>query len=209
MMKGFRMIHTLAIGAALAIVALAIPKPAYAHCDTMDGPVVKAAQRALATKKLTPMLIWVRPQDEAEIRHVFEHTLAVRKLGNEAAALADRYFFETVVRIHREGEGEPYTGLKPAGTDIGHAVPAADRALASGSVAELRRELTAALDARLNEYFADAAKKRSFAPDDVAAGREYVESYVRLLHFAEEMEALTTGHGHAPAAGGRSAAHPH
>jgi hypothetical protein len=192
----------------LALAMVALPGRAYAHCDTMDGPVVKAAQQALATKQLEPMLIWVRAQDEPEIRHAFEHTLKVRAINKDAATLADRFFFETVVRIHREGEGEPYTGLKPAGTDIGHAVPAADHALETGQVAELRRTLHAMVDARLDEYFADAAKKRAFRPTDVAAGREYVAAYVRLQHFGEELEALASGHAHhAPAAG--AAAHAH
>ena len=186
-------VAALVAGAAL----LFTPARAYAHCDTMDGPVVKAAQAALASNRLTPVLMWVPAGDEPEVRHVFEQTLAVRKLGKQAAEVADRYFFETVVRIHRAGEGEPYTGLKPAGTYLGHAVPAADRALVSGSSAELRSTLLSTFNARLDEYFADVLKKRTFSPDDVAAGREYVESYVKLMHFSEELEALTSAHDHA------------
>lgn len=193
----------LTVGAAL----LLIPARAYAHCDTMDGPVVKAAQLALATGKLAPVLMWVPPKDEAEVRGVFQQTLEVRKLGATAAAVADRHFFETVVRIHRMGEGEPYTGLKPSGTDLGHAVPAADRALANGSVAELRQVLTAALNARLDEYLGDALKKRAFSPDDTKAGREFVDAYVRLMHFSEEMETLTSEHGHTAMPAGQPATH--
>jgi hypothetical protein len=214
MSKRIRRFGLPALAAVLVLAAapLFLARPAYAHCDTMDGPVVKAAQRALETKELTPLLIWVREQDEAEIRHSFEHTLEVRALGGKARELADRYFFETVVRIHREGEGEPYTGLKPAGTDIGHTVPAADRALQSGSSAELRALLVAALDARLDEYFAQVMAKRDFAPNDVRAGREYVEAYVQFVHLAEELEAILSGHGHghadADAAGHGAAAAP-
>ncbi len=192
--RGFtRLASMFAVGAAI----LLIPARAYAHCDTMDGPVVKAAQQALAVGKVTPVLMWVPVEDEAEVRNVFLQTLEVRKLGSEAAAVADRHFLETVVRIHRLDEGEPYTGLKPAGTDLGHAVPAADRALSNGSVAELRQVLTAAFDARLDEYFADAVKKSAFSADDTTTGREFVQAYVRLMHFSEEMEALTSAHGHA------------
>jgi hypothetical protein len=201
----------LTLALALAVVSLFVARPAYAHCDTMDGPVVKAAQRALESKELEPLLIWVREQDEAEIRHAFEHTLQVRALGKSAAELADRFFYETVVRIHREGEGEPYTGLKPAGTDLGHAVPAADRALVSGSSAELRQVLVAALDARLDEYFAAVMAKRDFAPNNVVAGREYVEAYVQFLHLVEELEAILAGHGHGHGAAeaGHQAPHGH
>lgn len=195
-----RFASVFAVGAAL----LLIPTSAYAHCDTMDGPVVKAAQQALAAGKLTPVLMWIPASDEAEVRDAFVQALDIRKLGAQARAIADRHFFETVVRVHRMGEGEPYTGLKPAGTDLGHAVPASDRALETGSVTELRQVLTAAFNARLDEYFADALKKRTFSPDDTAAGREFVEAYVRLTHFSEVMEALTSAHGHAA----MPAAHP-
>jgi Family of unknown function (DUF6448) len=74
--------------------------PALAHCDTMDGLVVKAAQKALQTKNVNLLLIWVRDKDEAAIKEAFRQTLAVRGLNREARDLADRYFFETLVRLH-------------------------------------------------------------------------------------------------------------
>jgi hypothetical protein len=92
-----------------------MPTKVFGHCDGMDGPVVQAAQRALAKGDVNLVLIWVQANDEAEIRKVFAKTLAVRKLNPEARELADLYFFETLVRIHRAGEGALYTGLKPAG----------------------------------------------------------------------------------------------
>ena len=51
------------------------------------------------------------------------------------------YFFETLVRIHRAGEGEPYTGMKPAGRDLGPAVPAADKAIVDGKLEPLYKLL--------------------------------------------------------------------
>jgi uncharacterized protein DUF6448 len=100
----------------LIVVLLLAPTFALAHCDGMDGPVVKAAQKALQTGDVNLLLIWVQKKsDEAEIQKVFAETMAMRKLGPDAKALADRYFFETLVRLHRAGEGAPYTGLKPAG----------------------------------------------------------------------------------------------
>src|SRR5512136_371299 len=77
-----------------------------AHCDGMDGPVVTAAKKALETGDANPVLIWVQKKDEGEIRKAFQKTLAVRKLSPEAKELGDMYFFETLVRIHRAGEGE-------------------------------------------------------------------------------------------------------
>lgn len=89
------------------------------HCDTMDGPVVKAAKRALETGNVNLILPWVPKKSEAELKKAFNKTLRVSKLGKGATELADYWFFETAVRVHREGEGAPYTGLKPAGLDWG------------------------------------------------------------------------------------------
>jgi hypothetical protein len=212
-MKTSDTMRTIGLAVALVMGALALPAIAYAHCDTMDGPVVLAAQRALASGELEPMLIWVREQDEPEVREAFEHVRRVRALSGDAMTLADRFFFETVVRLHREGEGEPYTGLKPAGTDVGRAVPAADRALESGSAEELRHLLHSMVDERLDELFAEAYGNRDFAPADVAAGREYVASYVQFQHFGELLEALASDHADhgatTPAGHAHPAAHAH
>ena len=177
----------------LSIFALGLLTPAGAHCDTLDGPVVKAAQRSLDTGNVNFTLIWVPEEKETEIKEAFNKTLEVRKLSPEAKDLADMYFFETVVRIHREAEGEVYTGLKPAGTDIGPVVPAADRALENNSSDELVKLLTDAVKNGTLEEYNTAISRKNFNPDDVKAGREYVEVYVPFVHYVERIyEAATT-----------------
>jgi len=163
------------------------PTGASAHCDGMDGPVVKAAQSALETGNVNLVLIWVRPEGETEIRRAFEHALAVRKLGPEAKRLADTFFFETLVRIHRAGEGAPYTGLKPAGRDLGPAIPAADRALETKALDGVLKLLRTELEHGLSERFQEATGRANFSPDDVKAGRAYVHAYVEFLHFVERV----------------------
>lgn len=163
------------------------PNKAVAHCDGMDGPVVKAAQRALAAENVNMVLIWVQKSDETEIRKVFEQTLVVRKLSPEAKQLADRYFFETLVRLHRAGEGEPYTGLKPAGRDLGPAIPAADKALETHSAEPLLKLLSEAMQGGVREHFNGALAKAGFRKDDVDGGRAYVKEYVEFVHYVERM----------------------
>ena len=182
---------------ALGLLA-ATPARALAHCDGLDGPVVKAAQRALETRNPAYVLIWVQEKDEREIQAVFEQTLAVRDLSPQAKGLADRFFFETVVRLHRAGEGAPFTGLKPAGRDLGPAIPAADEALRVGSAEPVRRLLTGLLEERLREHFGEAMAAKKFNPDDLPAGRAYVKAYVEFIHFVERLdEAMRKApHGH-------------
>jgi hypothetical protein len=174
------------------------PSPAMAHCDGLDGPVVKAAQKALETGNVNSVLIWVRETEEGEIRKAFQKTLAVRKLSPPARELADMYFFETLVRLHRAGEGEPYTGLKPAGRDLSPAIPAADKALETGKLEPLLQITTEALQRGIREKFKEAAAKRNFNPEEVQAGREYVEAYVLFLSYVERVyeAATSTGEAH-------------
>ena len=173
---------------------------AIGHCDTLDGPLATLAKKALEENNVNLVLPWVRPEDETEIRHAFDHTQAVRALGAKARSLADRHFLETLVRIHRAGEGAPFTGLKPAGLDLGPAVPAADQALKTGSPEALAKLLVDAVSAGLRGRFRAAAENRSFDPNDVAAGRRFVEAYVPYVHYVEKLwEAATgAGHGHYP-----------
>jgi hypothetical protein len=174
----------IAIAVGVAFCALT-PARARAHCDGLDGPVVKAAQRALETRNPALVLIWVQEQDEPEIRKAFDQTLAVRALSAQARELADRFFFETLVRVHRSGEGAPFTGLKPAGRDLGPAIPAADEAVRVGSMEPVRHLITVAIHERLRQQFGEVMATKTFEPDDVAAGREYVKAYVEFIHFVE------------------------
>ena len=179
--------------------------PAAAHCDGMDGPVVKAAQRALATGDVNLVLIWVQMADEQEIRQAFDRTLAVRKLSDEARELADMYFFETLVRIHRAGEGAPYTGLKPAGRDLGPAIPLADRVLTTGEIAPLVSLIADETRQGLIERFEQAVNASKYSPSDVEAGREYVRAYVTFIHYVERAHESATQPvaGHFPEHEGR------
>ena len=167
-------------------------KSLYAHCDTLDGPVVETARKALASGDVTPLLKWVAADDEQMIRTAFQKTLEVRKLGTQARDLADMYFFETLVRIHRAGEGAPYTGLKP-GTAVDPAVALADKALESGSVDKLVNILTDATAKGIRERFHRALKAKKHADESVIAGREFVESYVIFTHYVEGLHSMIKG----------------
>lgn len=94
------------------------PLMASAHCDTMDGPVIGDAQKALAEENSSYIAKWVLPEREEDIEGIFAQVMKVRDDSPEAQKLADQYLFENLVRIHREGEGAPYTGVKPEGTPM-------------------------------------------------------------------------------------------
>jgi hypothetical protein len=190
--------------AALAALLILSPSPVRAHCDTLDGPVVADARAALGAGDVTPVLKWVEPGREAEIRQAFAEVLRVRDKGPEARALADRFFFETVVRVHRAGEGAPYTGLKPAETAIDPAIRASDAALETGDVEPLVERIAQQVEEGLQRRHARAIAARAHAGESVEQGREYVAAYVELMHYAEGLLAVADRAPH-----GADAAHSH
>lgn len=159
---------------------------AFAHCDTLGGPVIMAAQRALETGNIDRVLIWIQKQDEEELRNVFQKTMAVRKLSPEAQELADAHFFETLVRIHRAGEGAPFTGLKPAGTEE-PPIAAADKAVDSGKADGLVGDMPALVAEGIKEHFEKMMEKKNHMEKSVEAGREYVAAYVTFIHYVERL----------------------
>ncbi|HEY3251905.1 MAG TPA: DUF6448 family protein [Ignavibacteria bacterium] len=169
-----------------------------AHCDTLEGPVVAACKKSLETGNINYTLIWVQEKDEQIIKDAFKKTLQVRKLGEEAKELADMNFFETVVRIHRSGEGAAYTGLKPAGTDLSPAVPAGDKAIETGSLNEVEKIIVDAVKNGLHRHYAEVMEKKNYDHDNVIAGREFVKAYVEYIHYIERLyeNATMTPEGH-------------
>lgn len=182
--------------AVASILILVSSTQSFAHCDGLDGPVIKSARKALETGNVKLVLIWVQKADQEEIISAFNKTLVVRKLSPEAKEFADMYFFETLVRIHRAGEGAPYTGIKPAGRDLGPAIPAADKAIESGSPKELVKFLQDAVHDGLHPRYMNTLQKKNFDPNDVNAGREYVKAYVEFVHYVEKIYLLTSGEAH-------------
>lgn len=191
------------------VLAFAAPMPVAAHCDTVDGPVVVLATKALATGNVNLVLPWVGKGDEPQIRRAFAQTLSVRKLGPQARQLADTFFLETLVRLHRASEGAPYTGLKPAGLDLGPAIPEADKALQTESMAALEKLLASEIRKGLETHFHEVLSRKGSDPNDVAAGREYVRAYVSYIHYVEALWESATGYaaGHYPEPAMHSGAH--
>jgi hypothetical protein len=171
---------------------------AQAHCDAIDGPVAKAAVAALDTGNVNAALPYAPASAEDEIKSAFARSLKVRALGPDAKALADRTFIETTVRLHRAGEGAAYTGLKPAGLDHGPAIPAAERAIASGDLAPVKAVLSEDIEHGLAERFAHArhVQAHAIAPksaNDVAAARQRVSAELGFVTYVESVRQAAQG----------------
>ena len=180
-------------GIVVAGILLLLVDSVQAHCDSSDGPVIPEANAALDDGDVTPILKWVTKENEAEIRTAFAKAVAVRATGAEAKELADKYFIETLVRLHRAGEGAPYTGIKDEAVEP--IVAMADQALAGGSAEEMIKKISAHLAGSLRDKFEKAAKARENKDTSVEAGREFVEAYVTYVHYVERIHAAIVSVG--------------
>lgn len=172
---------------------------AWAHCDTLSGPVVTDAKKAIETKDVDLVLKWIGPRDEEEIRSLFDKTLEAREKGEDVRELADMHFLETLVRVHRAGEGVPYTGLKPADTPLEPGIEAAEEALESESDSAIASALQGKLESSVSKRFQRTVEAKKHKDENVAAGREYVEAYVDFIHYVEHLHSVltvTSQHGH-------------
>ena len=157
----------------------------FAHCDTMDGPLIADARKAMGQNNVNYVLKWVSAANESEIRDAFNLVMKVKGLSPEAKELSEKYFFDTLVRIHRAGEGEPFTGVKPSGTPIDDKVLAADKSIEIGNLSPLKNMVSKDILQELTKRFNKVMSLKNFEVNNVAAGREYIEAYVQFFKFAE------------------------
>ena len=157
------------------------------HCDSMDGPVVGAARQALDTGNVNLILAYVPESATAEVKSTFDKVTRARRTGCGAREVADLYFFETVVRLHRAGEGAPYTGLKPAGLDVGPVIPVAEKAIEIGSPEGLIGVLTDTLRQEVQQRFEYMKQLSARSHDNVWRAREYVEAMLNLEVYSHQL----------------------
>jgi hypothetical protein len=177
------------------------------HCDSLDGPVVSAARRALEAGDVDLVLPFVPEYGEAEVRAMFATVQQARSLTDSAREVADRLFFETVVRIHRAGEGAPYVGLKPAGLDVGPVIPLAERAVETGSAAGVAEYLSGVLREELRHRLEKVNDLAATKDQSVSDARAHVQAMLEFEVYSHRVLQVL----HAPAHGdaGHESGHSH
>jgi hypothetical protein len=160
--------------------------PASAHCDRENGPVAMDAKEALETGEFNKIVIWVGEEQEEELKTKFKQTLAVYNQGGDARKLAIDYFMETAIRLHREAEGMPFTGLKPASPNPLD-IAKAEKALETGDIGPLQLLLKEELENETSKWFQKALEAKKNKDKSVEAGRQWVDSYVKYIVFTHKL----------------------
>lgn len=170
----------------------------FAHYDSYDGPVIKEALVALETNNVDLVLKWIYPEQEAEIISLFTKTVKLKNEDQEVYSIVKKHFLENLVRLHRETEGEPYTGLKPLGS-VTEIIKMADNSLAEGNLNNLSSALTKHIEEVLKEKHEKAFALSKVKDESVEKGREYVAAYIDYTHTLEGIHTILehgVAHGH-------------
>jgi hypothetical protein len=180
--KAFYVLLLAIVGSSVFIAAV------YAHCDTMSGPVAVAARKALESGDIKLVQIWVGQSQEKELGERFRQCLSVRKMGGQAKELADKYFIETAIRLHRQAEGMSFTGVKPAQA-LPPDVAAAEKALQTGDIEVVTDLLSGEIKEGVQKWFDAAMQAKKHKDDSLDAGREWVDAYVKYVVYVHGLHA--------------------
>jgi len=168
----------------------------FAHCDSYDGPLIKDAYKALETNNVQLVLKWINKEQEDQIIPLFEKTYHLRSGDQEVYEIVEKHFLETLVRLHRETEGAPYTGLKPAGTTK-KIIVMSDKAIESESIDELMKKFNNHIEMVIREKYNRTLALYKVRNESVEKGREYVKAYVEYTHLLEGLhDMIEHGAGH-------------
>lgn len=178
----------------LAVMIVFSAQPAYAHCDSYDGPVIKDAMKALETNNVKLIKKWISEDQEKEIVSLFNKTYSLKKGDKEIYTIVEKHFLETLVRLHRETEGAPYTGLKPAGTtkDI---VKLTDQSIEDKDFDAFYAKLNNHIISILKEKYKKLMALEKVKNNSVEEGRAYVAAYVDYTHSVDALHDIFLGGG--------------
>lgn len=179
----------------LGAMILVFTVPTFAHCDSYDGPVIQDAMKALDKENVSFVMKWVEEEHEAEITNLFNKTVNLKNGDAEIYSIVEKHFLETLVRYHRETEGAPFTGLKPAGSTA-PIVKMADNSIQDRDVKSLLTNLDNHIREVITEKYKKVATLREVKDNSIAEGRAYVAAYVDYTHTLEAIEAVMAHGSH-------------
>ena len=180
-----------------AVLSMLVISPAFAHCDSYDGPVVKDALQALETNNVGLVYKWISTEQEAEISALFTKTYNLKKGDKEIYSLVEKHFLETLIRLHRQTEGFGFDGIKAAGTTK-PIVQLSDKAIETGNVENLINQLNGHIAKVVEDKYNAVKELEKVKNESPEKGRDYVKAYVMYTHSLEAIhdivEQVASGH---------------
>ncbi len=109
------------------------------------------------------------------------------KAGKDAKEVADDWFFENTIRLHRAEKEHRTPGMKPAGLSEGPVVPRAEKAIETGDPKESIGFILKTVEDDLTHRFHHVMEKKKYDVNDVAAGREFIEAFIGWVVYSHHL----------------------
>jgi hypothetical protein len=161
--------------------------------DLGEGPVIKAARRALKTGNMNYVLVWVPEESEKKLKNLFEKTFCEQRAGKDGQNIAIGWYFETVSRLHCAGERALFTCMKNAGPDESTVILKAERAIETGDEKEIAEFVPKNYEDDFRHRFRDVMEKKNYAMNNVTAGRVYVAAFIDFIRYLHHTSASIPG----------------
>lgn len=146
-----------------------------------QGPVLDAAEKALATGAACHILVWVPAGTENMVKNLLEKACCERTISLTGECRAADGYFRTVLRLHSAHCGLRnlnYATRTPQEREIIRTVESACR---SGDYQEIGVVLGIYKDTGVRERFCEVLERRDYPAGDIGAGRRYTTAFVDLV----------------------------
>jgi hypothetical protein len=149
--------------------------------DITNGSVMDAAKMALDTGNVNYVLIWVPEASENKLKNLFAKTVCERRDRKDVQDIAFDWYFETVNRLHRAGEGTLYTCMNLAGLDERSVVPKVKRVIETGEAEEIIGFIPKTQEHDFRHRFRHVMEKKNYDVNNVVDGRAYVAAFTDFI----------------------------
>jgi hypothetical protein len=150
-------------------------------CNQHDGPVTRAAKRALETGNAQYILIWIQKESENTVKNLLERACCERTTRKDSHQRTTDWFFETVNRLHSAYYGPCNLDISTKSREEKEIILLVERACESGNVEELLTIIPDASAVEMRQCFEDVMKKRDYGGKNSAAGRVYISAVVDFI----------------------------
>ena len=148
---------------------------------------MRDAQKALNKDKVEIAFKWVKKDREPEIAEAFNRAVKERKANPTTREATDKIFFETLGRVHCEGENFPFLGKSPSGSKVHPVRQAIDRSLSTDEADDLTKMINEEVSKGIHDRFDKVRQFESGQEDNVDAARQYVDAYVDYVDYVEKV----------------------
>lgn len=163
------------------------------HHNQLNAQVIKAAKMALDSGNVNYILIWVPEESENKLKNLLEKTCCESSTRDNIQNRAVDWYFKTVNRLHYASGWTSCPGMKSESIDENPIVLKVERAIETGNINEIFGVIPDTPTGDVRRRFCDVMNKKNYNVNNIAAGRDYVSSFIDLIVYLHNLPAENFG----------------